>query len=252
MNTSKMNTEVLLWTALVLILSYLCYLPMFLEKKGIHISQVLLSSKYLFITVPLLVSIFFMLRHRYLKKWFRALFVEKVKFQAIFSCIILGSIGLCFSIIYCLVVGDKDLFISNYPSVLAVVFNCSYLFVTALLEEIAWRGFLLNKLATAKGKEIALAHVGIIWVIWHIPMWVVRNSLGFSEILMYAIWTILISLILGILFYRYKNISIVSLSHMIFNTCFIAPVKYNVILLAFILILSFIILQRKTTAEWFE
>ena len=245
MNTKKLNTEVLLWTALVLILSYLCYLPMFLEKKSIHISQVLLSSKYLFIIVPLLVSIFFMLRYRYLKKWLRALFVEKVKLKAIFSCIILGSIGLCFSIIYCLVVGNKDLFISSYPSVLAVVFNCSYLFVTALLEEMAWRGFLLNKLATAKGKEIALAYVGIIWVIWHIPMWAVRNSLGFSEILMYAIWTILISLILGILFYRNKNILIVSLSHMIFNTCFITPVKYNVILLAFILILSFIIFNKK-------
>ena len=244
MNTRKLSTEILLWTALVLILSYLCYLPMFLEKKGIHISQVLLSSKYLFITVPFLISMFFMLRYRCLKNWFRDLFAEKVKPQAILCCIILGSIGLCFSIIYCLVVGDKDLFISSYPSVLAVVFNCSYLFVTALLEEMAWRGFLLNKLAVAKGKKFALAYVGIIWVIWHIPMWAVRNSLGFSEILMYAMWTILISLILGILFYRYKNILIVSLSHMIFNTCFIIPVQYNVILLAFILILSFY-LQRE-------
>lgn len=245
MNTRKLNTEVLLWTALVLIISYLCYLPMFLEKKGIHISQMLLRSKFLFITVPFLLSIFFMLKHRYLKMWFRDLFLVKVKLQAIFSCIILGSIGLCFSIIYCLAAGEKDLFISSYPSVLAVVFNCSYLFVTALLEEMAWRGFLLSKLATAKGKKIALAYVGIIWVIWHIPMWAVRNSLGFREILMYAIWTILISLILGILFYRYKNILIVSLSHMIFNTCFITPVKYNVILLACILILSFIIFNKK-------
>jgi len=37
------------------------HLPMFLEKKSIHISQVLLSSKYLFIIVPFLVSIFIML-----------------------------------------------------------------------------------------------------------------------------------------------------------------------------------------------
>lgn len=117
--------------------------------------------------------------------------------------------------------------------------------MTALLEEVAWRGFLLNKLATAKGKKFALVYVGIIWVIWHIPMWAVRNSLEFGEILMYAIWTILISLILGILFYRYKSILIVSLSHMIFNTCFIAPVKYNVILLMCIIILSFIIFNKK-------
>ena len=152
--------------------------------------------------MPFFVSILFMLRHRYLKKWFRALFVEKVKLQAIFSCIILGSIGLCFSIIYCLFVGEKDLFISSYPSILAVVFNCSYLFVTALLEEMAWRGFLLNKLAAAKGKKFALVYVGIIWVIWHIPMWAVRNSLEIREILMYAIWTILISLIFRNTFFQ--------------------------------------------------
>ena len=89
-------------------LPLLCYLPMFLEKKSIHISQVLLSSKYLFIIVPFLVSIFIMLKHGCLKKWFKALFVEKIKLQAIFSCIILGSIGLCFSTIYCLFVGEKD------------------------------------------------------------------------------------------------------------------------------------------------
>lgn len=245
MNTRKRNTEVLLWTALVLILSYLCYFPMFLEKKGIHISHVLLSSKYLFITVPFLVSIFFVLKHRHLKEWFKDLFVKKIKFHAIFSCIILGSIGLCFSLIYYLVAGEKDLFTSSYPSVLAVAFNCSYLFVTALLEEIAWRGFLLNKLATVKGEKIALVCVGIIWAIWHIPMWAIRNSLGFSEILMYAIWTVLISLILGMLFYRYKNILIVSLAHMIFNTCFITPVKYNVILLGCIFILSIFIFNKK-------
>ena len=45
MNTRKLNTEVLLWTAFVLILSYLCYLPMFLEKKSIHIPQVFVLFK---------------------------------------------------------------------------------------------------------------------------------------------------------------------------------------------------------------
>ena len=246
MNTRKLNTEVLLWIALVLVLSYLCYLPMFLEKKGIHISQMLLNSKYLFITVPFLVSIFFKLKHKYLKKWLCTLFAEKVKLQSISSCIILASIGLSFSIIYCLAVDEKNLFTNSYPSVLAAVFNCSYLFITALLEEIAWRGFLLDKLTTAKGKGSALGYVGIIWVIWHIPMWAIRNSLGFNEILIYSIWTILISLILGILFYRYKSILIVSLSHTIFNICFITPIKYNVILLASILMLSFIIFNKKT------
>ena len=95
----------------------------------------LLNSKYLFITVPFLVSIFFKLKHKYLKKWLCTLFAEKVKLQSISSCIILASIGLSFSIIYCLAVDEKNLFTNSYPSILAAVFNCSYLFITALL----WR-----------------------------------------------------------------------------------------------------------------
>ena len=248
MDTKKQNMEVLLWTALVLMLSYLCYLPMLLEKNGIHISQVGLSARYLFVTIPFVVSILFSLKNGYLKRWFLALFAEKVKCQAIFSCVILGSVGLSFSIIYCLIMSDKDLFTSSYPTALAVVINCSYLFTTALIEEIPWRGFLLNRIAAANGKKIALVYVGIVWAIWHIPMWTIRNSLEFSETLIYFIWTILVAFILGMLFCRYKNILIVSLSHMIFNICFIAPVKYNIILLGCILILSISIFNKKMKA----
>lgn len=245
MNTKKTNIEILLWTTFVLILSCLCYLPMFLQQKGIYISQAALGLKYLFVTIPVIASILFNLKHRQLKKWFHTLFSEKVKLQAMLSCIILGSIGLSFSIVYCLIVGEKDLFTSSYPTALAVVINCSYLFLTALIEETAWRGFLLNKIAAEKGKKIAMVYVGVVWAIWHIPMWTIRNSLEFKEILIYFIWTILISFILGLLFLRYKSILIVSLSHMLFNTCYIAPVKYNCILLGCILILSIFIFTKK-------
>ena len=245
MNTKKRNIEILLWTALVLILSYLCYIPMFLEKKGIHISRVGFNARYLFVTIPFVVSILFSFKKSNLKRWFLDLFAVKVKCQAIFSCVILGSVGLFFSLIYCMIVGDKDLFTSNYPTALAVVISCSYLFVTALIEEIAWRGFLLNKIAISKGKKIALIYVGMIWSIWHIPMWAIRNSLGFREILIYFIWTILISFVLGMLYYKNKSIIMVSLAHMIFNTCYIAPVKYNVILLGCLLLLSIFVFNKK-------
>ena len=235
MNTKELNIEVLLWTALVLILSCLCYLPMLLEQKGIHISRVGLGLRYLFVTIPALVSIFFNLIRRRFKNWFYTLFSEKATLQAILSCILLGSIGVSFSIIYGLIAGEKDLLTSSYPAILSVVINCSYLYLTALIEETAWRGFLLNKISAEKGKKIALVYVGVVWAIWHIPMWAIRNSLKFKEISIYFIWTILISFILGTQFFKYKNIWIISLSHMIFNTCFMTPVKYNCILLVCIL-----------------
>lgn len=241
MNSKKLNGEVLLWTALVLILSSLCYLPMIFERKGIHISQVLLDLKYLFVTIPFAVSISFALKHGQFKTWFWALFAERVKFQAILSCMILGSVGVSFSVMYCMIVGDKSLFTSSYPTAAAVVMNCSYLFVTASIEEIAWRGFLLNKIAAAKGKRVALVYVGMVWAIWHIPMWTVRNLLEFEEVFLYFMWTMLVSLVLGMLFYRYKNILIVSMAHMVFNTCFITPVEYSFILLGCsLVILAFI------------
>ena len=245
MNTKELNIEVLLWTALVLILSCLCYLPMLLEQKGIHISRVGLGLRYLFVTIPALVSIFFNLKHKRIKNWFYTLFSEKATLQAIFSCILLGSIGVSFSIIYGLIVGEEDLLTSSHPAILSVVINCSYLFLTAMIEEIAWRGFLLNKISAEKGKKFALVYVGVAWAIWHIPMWAIRNSLKFKEISIYFIWTILISFILGMLFFKYKSILIISLSHMIFNTCFITPVKYNCILLGCILILSIFFFNKK-------
>lgn len=232
-----------------MILSCLCYLPMFLEQKGIHISRMGLGLKYLFVTVPALVSAFFNLKNRRLKKWFFLLFSEKAKFQAIFCCVLLGSIGLSFSMIYGWIVGEKDLFKSSYPTVSAVVMNCAYLFLTALIEETAWRGYLLNRISVETGKKIALMYVGIVWAVWHIPMWAIRNSLGFREIYIYFIWTVLISFVLGMLFFRYKNILIVSLSHMIFNTCFIAPVKYNCILLGCIIIFSICIFNKKIDVD---
>lgn len=247
MNTKELNREVLSWTALVLILSCFCYLPMLLEQKGFHISSVGLGLKYLFVTIPALVSIFFNLKQRRLRNWFYTLFSENATLQAILSCILLGSIGVSFSIIYGLIVEGKDFFTNSRPAVLSVVINCSYLFLTALIEEIAWRGFLLNKISAEKGKRIALVYVGVTWATWHIPMWAIRNSLELREIYIYFLWTILISFILGTLFFKYKNILIVSLSHMLFNTCFVTPVKYNCILLGCILGVRFLFSIKRLT-----
>lgn len=239
--------EVFLWTAWVLMLSCLCYLPMFLSKNGVHVSQVGLSAKYLFVVMPFAVSVFFTLKYSAIRKWLLTLFAEKIKLQAIFTCVALGIIGLSFSTIYCLLAGDNDLFARSFPTATATVMNCAYLFATALVEEIALRGYLFNKLAAAKGRKIALIYVGAFWAIWHIPMWTIRNSLGFREVPVYFIWTVMISFILGMFFSSYKNILTVSLLHMIFNVCFLMPVKYNVILSGCILLLIYILFVRGTS-----
>ena len=68
---------------------------------------------------------------------------------------------------------------------------------------------------------------GVIWALWHITMWTIRNSLGLEEIIPLFIWAVLLSLILGMTWFRFENLLSVSLLHMIFNICFLAPAKYN-------------------------
>ena len=102
-----------------------------------------------------------------------------------------------------------------------------YLFATALAEELAWRGFLLRHIDAGRKSALSAGLTGIIWAVWHIPMWTIRNSLGFEDILPLMIWAVLISLILGMACFRFENLLSVSLLHMIFNICFLAPAKYN-------------------------
>ncbi len=194
MDTKK--TEILLWTILVWTLSFLCYLPMLLDKNGVYVPESAQSLKYFFVVMPLFISILFALKQKCLKIFFAGLFAEKIKFRSIFICAILGCIGLLFSYIYAMVSDETDLFLYSYPTVFAAAVNCSYLFVTAFVEEIAWRGFLLNKIISENGKKTAFIYVGLVWSVWHIPMWAIRNSLGFKEILIYFIYTVFISFVL--------------------------------------------------------
>lgn len=245
MKTKKISTEIFLWTFLVWTLSFLCYLPMLLDKNGVHIPKAACSLKYLFVVMPLSVSVLFALKQKCLKDFLAGLFAEKIKFREIFICVILGCTGLLFSYMYAMISDKTDLFLHSYPSAAAVAVNCSYLFVTAFAEEIAWRSFLLNKIISANGKKTAFIYVGFVWAVWHIPMWAIRNSLGFNEMIIYFIYTVTISFILGIIFCVYKNIFTASLAHMLINTCYIAPVKYNIVLLGCILILLIFFFRKR-------
>lgn len=76
-------------------------------------------------------------------------------------------------------------------------------------------------------------------------MWLIRNSLPILDILYLSIWTMLISIILGVLYYVYENIFSVALLHMIFNVCFLAPVKNNNIVIIFFSIVAIILFKNK-------
>lgn len=243
MSTKKNNTikthsftiKNIFWILMVLFLSFLCYLPMLLKKQGINISTILLNAKYLFVLTPLACSIIVEISEHTLKQWFLDLFTSKKIFKSILICILFIIVGLTTSSIYSITKGKQHLFYDLYPKISLIIINSIYLFIMALLEESAWRGFFLRRISNQTKKIHYIFYTGIIWGLWHIPMWYIRNSLTIKEILFFFIWTILLSLIIGFTYYNYQNIFILAFLHTIFNTCFLAPIEWNIILLIIII-----------------
>lgn len=240
------NKNTICWIILVLLLSFLCYIPMLLQKHGIYISRTIINIKYLFVILPYLITIVFEIHDKNLKKWLVKLFnFSNITFVIIISGAI-AIIGLSSSIIYSLIGNRPSLFIDSYPEISSVIGACIYLFVMALFEEMAWRGYLLNKLLKENHKFKSLVCVGMVWGLWHIPMWVVRNSLEIEEIIYFLIWTFLVSVVLGVLYIRWKNIWGNAFLHMIFNVSFIAPIKYNIFVLAITIAVMYLVYSRNT------
>lgn len=231
MKNKNLYAETAVWTALVWVLSFTCYLPTLLKNDGADVPKVLTAAKYLFVIVPLVFSVIFAAAHGEFKKWLTGLFSERIKIKSIIFCAVTCAIGLAFSFAYSMITNESDLFAKNYPTFFSVIMGGVYLFITALAEESAWRGHLLNKLSGGKATPFALIYTGIAWAVWHIPMWTIRNSLGFGETAVYFAWTVLLSFVLGSFYLKYKNVITAALLHMLFNTCFIAPVQWNVVLL---------------------
>lgn len=224
-----------LWTALVWALSLACYLPMLLERRGWRVPAAAVSLKYGFVLVPLGVSAAFALSGRSLRTWLAASFSQRIRLSSVLLGVLFGGVGLALSYGYGIGTGEPDLVSRAYPAARSAAAACAYLWMTALLEELAWRGFLLHRASAAAGERFALAYTALAWAVWHIPMWYIRNSLSWGEIAVYFTGTVLLSLLLGLYFLRYGNVLTLSLLHMLFNTCFLMPMACTIPVLGVLL-----------------
>ncbi len=238
-NTNQIEQDInklslAIWSIAVLILSLLCYFPMLFDRLGFSLTNMLLNAKYIFVLIPLAVSLFFVIRAHSTKRWFFGLFRCENFVTGMLISMAFAVIGICLTVAYSLAAAMPDLLIGNYPDLLSAAGQFIYLFAMAFIEEIAWRGFLLDQLSV-KGKRIRYTlFSGIIWGIWHIPMWSIRNMLGIWEISILLLWSLLLALVLGILYYKCHNILLCAFLHTIFNTCFLAPVSWNVVIISII------------------
>lgn len=220
------------WVLIVWTLSFLCYFPSLLKNNGITVPDIVIQAKNLFVLIPLTVSIAFEARNHTLKQWWADLFAHERTAEAFFLSGVLTGIGLGISIL-CF----PDTVRTQYPNAAVILSTSGYLFLMALLEESSWRGFLLRNSDQKRNKFQNIIFVGIAWGLWHIPMWRSHFLSGY-DILFYFSWAFLVGIVLGAAYYRYRNLLLLALLHTIFNTCFLAPVQWNIVIMLIFLLVA--------------
>ena len=228
--TNKLKTA--LWISAVYVSSFICYAPALLEQNGTIVPNVLLSLKYLYVCIPAIAAIFLLICEQSVKVYFAQMFSGKITIKQVLIWEIYIVAGIFGSYCYSLT-AETDVFENTYLTITQLLTSCIYLLITAFVEEIAWRGFLLERLPFKKIKNVLF--VGVVWAVWHMPMWIIRNSLGPEQIVYLCIWTVLVSIVLGITYYQCRNILLIAVMHATFNICYLAPQQYNIVILAIII-----------------
>ena len=244
----KNKLKLTLWVSVVYVLSVICYVPTLLEQNGIIIPNGLLYLKYLYVCIPTMAAIFLLICEMNIKVYFTQMFSGKITIKYILTGIISMAVGIFGSYCYSFIV-KTDVFKNTYSTVISLLTSCIYLLITAFVEEIAWRGFLLERLPFKKIKSVLF--VGAVWAVWHMPMWIIRNSLSFGQIVWLCIWTVIVSVVLGMTYYQCRNILLTTMIHAAFNICYLAPMQYNVVILA-IVISAGTLLYKKSAKKFFD
>lgn len=243
--TNKLKITV--WIFAVYVLSFVCYVPVLLNQSGIIIPNILLYAKYLYVCIPSIAAVFLLICEQNVKVYFIQMFSGKITAKRILIWAVCMAAGMLGSYFYSLITGVN---VNRYLSTESLLANCMYLLITALVEEIAWRGFLLER-SPFKKKTISVIFVGAVWAVWHMPMWIIRNSLGFGEIVWLCMWTVIVSVGLGMIYYQCRNILLTTIIHATFNICYLAPMQYNVVILATV-ISAGTLLYKKSAKKFFD
>lgn len=78
------------------------------------------------------------------------------------------------------------------------------IFVLVIGEEIGWRGFLQPRLRARTGLLAAGLMPGIVWTLWHLPIYVQPSS-GLSAFLVFAWWVVPLAVVMGFVAERTRS-----------------------------------------------
>lgn len=130
----------------------------------------------------------------------------------IYSFFLFPLILLTASVIFLLTGGNLPP--AQFPiSFIPIGFLYILLFMGPLGEELGWRGFLLERLLQQWGFMLGGGILGIIWSIWHMPLFFIPGTIQselikiglLPAILGYCLYTVCISFLITILYVRTKG-----------------------------------------------
>lgn len=84
-------------------------------------------------------------------------------------------------------------------------------------EELGWRGFLQEKMQKKFGLKTGVILLGLLWEIWHIPLWFTQYNLSIYEIGLRFLMTISFSIFLGYVYMKTENVWMCALFHILVN-----------------------------------
>lgn len=237
------------WVCAVYLVSFGCYVPLLLKQCGKTVPGGLLSLRYGFVLVPAVISLIAWAREGSIKACLLRHF-KPISSKEAGLCGAMALAGIAVTCGYSLV-EKTDLFAGTYSSIVSLAGGCAYRFATALAEEAAWRGFLFQRMAAGGSHPAAAAVSGVLWAVWHIPMWSIRNGLPAGEIAALLLWAVLLGSLLSIFYKRFSNLVSAALLHLTCNVCWLAPAKCNVLVLLLGSLLCWSVQQWRKNRKYF-
>lgn len=113
----------------------------------------------------------------------------------------------------------NTLIFSQNTFLINILIGLSIASVSALLEELAWRGFLYNELKPLGMLKSSLL-IGVIWALWHTPVtiWYKYPNSPIQGVIINFVQMFVISIIITYIRYRSESIFATALMHGMFNT----------------------------------
>jgi membrane protease YdiL (CAAX protease family) len=84
------------------------------------------------------------------------------------------------------------------------------IFVLVVGEEIGWRGFLQPRLRERMSLVGAGLVTGVVWTLWHAPMYLLAGASGFAAFTLFAWWVIPLAVVMGAVAERSRSSVVVA------------------------------------------